>query len=1141
MSYSLFTTESTAAGYRLNSVEVYNWGTFDGEIFKIEPEGNTTLITGANGSGKTTFIEGILTLLVPEKRMRFYNLASGSSNKNQRDEEGYVLGEYGDTEDDQNGNKKSQKLREKSKAYSLLLAVFKNEEKYVTLCQVRWFSGTGMKREYLIAQKLLTIESDLTPFDPNGLWKKRLKQKYPKVGGRETIEFFDGPVVYARAFRKLFGMRSEKATTLFSQVIGLKILGNLDEFIRTNMLEEGDSELEFVKLKDNFQVLLKAHQEMEKAEEQLKLLKPIKAKYADIEKLKDNEHRLTILKDTVSPYFSHHKEALLSERIDKRTQELVEIERKIENLRSSIEEEREQEKTLEISLRTDETGQEIRSIDEAIKRKNQQKSQREERLKKYNVLASKLELQENPTDSLFDEQKNKARAKQLEIDKELSDSIGGINIKWSDARNKTLQLKEAFQEKVKDLEQLLSQKNNITGRVAEIRKEILEYTGATEAEIPFVGELIQVSPKAKSWEYAIEKVLRNFALNIIVPDKYYTDVNDYVNDNKLRGKIVYHRNKGESFLNEFSREEEGSIFSKVEVRQDSAYADWIEYQIKTFHNFICTSKDELQHFPKAVTKEGLIKNGSRHEKDDRENHLRKESFVLGWDNKEKVKLVKETLKELDKAIKASDAEIGKLEKRKSRLETEKGNINTFLTFELYEEIDWKVITKEIHELQRQKDILEASNNKIKELKKQLEGVQKLINEKEEQKENLISAKSEISSTLGLLKKQHKDCKDKLSIYEGIELTSKYEAFEQYLGISNKLYDLETIDEIKDKSSEKINGEFNSVRGNIHSEEKRLLGLLRDFKEPDDELRKRFPDWLSDTHRLSLDPAYINDYLELHDKIEKDELIDHKNRFKKYLNEDMINKMADFKTLLDRQEEDILDSIESLNKSLKNITFRNNPLTFIQLYAEKDNSKKIKDFRVSLIEWKPNLAEFERTKDDSILEESFLKIKRLIEELSSKDEWRREVTDVRNWLRFVAKEHMKEDEKRVHRIYENTGKLSSGEQAQLTYTIMGAAIAYQYGILQDGLNTNSFRFICVDEAFTKQDEEKATYLMEFIKQLHLQMLLVTPNDNIDIAEPYISRVHYVQRVNQRNSLIFDMPIGQFVAEKEKWLSETQAEI
>ena len=42
--------------------------------------------------------------------------------------------------------------------------------------------------------------------------------------------------------RKTFGMRSEKAHTLFSQTIGLKVLGKLDEFVRLQMLEERDEE-----------------------------------------------------------------------------------------------------------------------------------------------------------------------------------------------------------------------------------------------------------------------------------------------------------------------------------------------------------------------------------------------------------------------------------------------------------------------------------------------------------------------------------------------------------------------------------------------------------------------------------------------------------------------------------------------------------------------------------------------------------------------------------------------------------------------------------------------------------------------------------------------------------------------------------
>ena len=135
--------------------------------------------------------------------------------------------------------------------------------------------------------------------------------------------------------------------------------------------------------------------------------------------------------------------------------------------------------------------------------------------------------------------------------------------------------------------------------------------------------------------------------------------------------------------------------------------------------------------------------------------------------------------------------------------------------------------------------------------------------------------------------------------------------------------------------------------------------------------------MSDTHKLGEELNYVEDYIAIHDRIEKDELIEYRTKFKKYLNEDMITGMSDFKTLLDSQEEQIRDSIDALNDSLKKIEFKKNPQTFIQLFAERDHSKDIDNFRVSLIDWKPDIAEYEKSKNDQILESSFLKIKELI--------------------------------------------------------------------------------------------------------------------------------------------------------------------
>ena len=153
----------------------------------------------------------------------------------------------------------------------------------------------------------------------------------------------------------------------------------------------------------------------------------------------------------------------------------------------------------------------------------------------------------------------------------------------------------------------------------------------------------------------------------------------------------------------------------------------------------------------------------------------------------------------------------------------------------------------------------------------------------------------------------------------------------------------------------------------------------------------------------------------------------------------------------------------------------------------------------------------------------------------KEEWRKKVMDVRSWFSYKAEEFYKETNSKF-KTYENMGQLSGGEKAQLTYTILGSAIAYQFGLTKEGLQSNSFRFIAIDEAFKAQDEDKARYLVTLCKQLHLQLLVVTPSDNIHIVENDISFVHFVERKEERHSWLYDMPIEQFKEEKANYVHQ-----
>ena len=53
------------SGFRLTRLELYNWGTFDQRVWSLDANARNTLLTGDIGSGKSTIVDAVTTLLLP--------------------------------------------------------------------------------------------------------------------------------------------------------------------------------------------------------------------------------------------------------------------------------------------------------------------------------------------------------------------------------------------------------------------------------------------------------------------------------------------------------------------------------------------------------------------------------------------------------------------------------------------------------------------------------------------------------------------------------------------------------------------------------------------------------------------------------------------------------------------------------------------------------------------------------------------------------------------------------------------------------------------------------------------------------------------------------------------------------------------
>lgn len=575
---NLFNTSSEVAGFKLDYLEVWNWGTFDKKVYHMNLHGNNSLLTGANASGKSTLIDALLTLMVPLKRQRFYNQSSGVEKKGNRTEESYFFGNYGNQQQEGAASTTTLRLRDKG-ARSVLLASFCNVDKrVVTLFQVRYYTGEELKVLFGVARESLTIERDFSEFDLHGDWRKRLTKKYNTNETKRTIEFFDGPVAYGEKMITLFGMRSDKALTLFNQIVGVKVLDDLDSFIRTNMLEELPAEEKYQELKDNFQNLMEAKTNIDKVKEQIAQLEPINAL---TEELKEIDIRIVEMeqeKSVAAYWFAARTVDLCDKELVCCKSDLRKLEDRLKELKVQKGELEQEQMRLTVAIEKDEVGQQIHEIEKEINQRVRIRDNRKAKAEEYDKLAKLVKMEQSPDVEVFEI--NRATAKrekdalQVTIDRQLMEEK-------RQAQNRQDEISSNIEERMATIRYLQQHKNNISGRVAEIRDEILEAVGATTEEIPFIGELICVKDDERDWEYSIERILHNFALRLVVPEKYYKQVNEYVNGHNLRGRIVYQRYQGAETIREFEDRtlKADSLLRKLEYKPMCLYLDWLEGQV----------------------------------------------------------------------------------------------------------------------------------------------------------------------------------------------------------------------------------------------------------------------------------------------------------------------------------------------------------------------------------------------------------------------------------------------------------------------------------------------------------------------------------------------------------------------------------
>ena len=1111
-----FVADSTLSGFRLHRLEVFNWGTFDGRVWTLDPAGKNALLTGDIGSGKSTLVDAVTTLLVPAQRIA-YNKAAGADNK-ERSLRSYVLGHYKSERNEMSGTAKPIALRDHNN-YSVILGVFHNAgyDQTVTLAQVFWMKDAQSQpaRFFVGIEKAMAISTEFAHFgsDISGL-----RKKLRALGA----EVFDSFPPYGAWFRRRFGIENDQALELFHQTVSMKSVGNLTDFVRSHMLEPFDVASRITALIGHFDNLNRAHEAVLKAKRQVELLTPLVAECKQHSDLIFSAEALRACREALKPYFAGLKLTLLEKRIASLSDEWRRRDKQVTRAEEARDALRAREAELKRHI-SDNGGDRLERLAAEIQRKEQERQARGQRAQRYADLIRVVGETPASDESEFLDQRARladiteaTRAKEATLQNELTEHEVGLR-----------QSKLAHDTLSAEIHSLKARRSNIPSQYVTMRAALCSALGLAEDDMPFTGELLQVRTEERDWEGAAERLLHNFGLSLLVPDSHYAAVAKWVDITNLRARLIYFRVRQgtRGALPELHRD---SLVRKLEFRPDSPFYDWLERELA--HRFdvaCCATQEQFHRETRAMTRAGQIKMpGDRHEKDDRYRLDDRSRYVLGWTNAAKIAALEATARTLEAKMAELGALISKIKTDQGGLQDRTKALSQLDVFGDFHDLNWQPLAIEIAQLTDEMQKLESASDILKQLTERLKSVTAEITATESQIEEHKHNRSQLE--------QKKSDTEALRLQTQALLDEPaYATHATYFG---------QLDAARTEAL----GEHQLTVESCDNREREMRDWLQNRIDSEDQKLRRLRDKIIQAmvaykEAFKLETAEVDASVEAAPEYQKmlnglvaDDLPRFETRFKELLNENTIREVANFQSQLARERETIKERIARVNASLTQIDY--NDGRYIVLEAQPSTDADIRDFQGEL----RTCTEGAITgSDDAQYSESkFLQVKHIIERFRGRDgqsepdqRWTTKVTDVRNWFVFAASERWREDDSE-HEHYSDSGGKSGGQKEKLAYTVLAASLAYQFGLEWGAVRSRSFRFVVIDEAFGRGSDDSAQYGLRLFSQLNLQLLIVTPLQKIHIIEPFVSCVGFVQNEDGHSSKLRNLSIEEYRAEKAR---------
>lgn len=1112
------------AGYRLAHLEVFNWGTFDKQVWRFTPGAETALLTGDIGSGKSTLVDAVTTLLMPAHRI-VYNKAAGADSK-ERTLRSYVEGHYKSERIESSGRSRPIGLRTTGRTYSVIVGVFQNDayDETVTLAQVfQQRERTGQPyRFFITAAKALSIASDFADF---GSDLRDLRKRLRGAGA----EIFDDFPTYSTSLRRLLGIRSEQALELFHQTVSMKSVGNLNDFVRDHMLEPSDATGRVREIIGHFDDLSKAHDAVKRAREQLDVLEPVVLAAGKYDTALAERDATEGEQEAVRLFIAELRSALLAD-------EIVSLTRDAERLTSEQVVAKDEQRALTaqrealIEERARAGGDRIGELERLAESARQEAAQRRQARTSFDaaVVAAGREPVTSGTEfaalrSFVDHIRPQLAQEKRALDHEVAEAI---------STEKDLgRRRDAIAVDISSLEQRTS---NLPTEQVEVRAQLCRDLGLAVEDLPYAGELLDVSDEHAEWRGAAERVLRGFALSLLVPQRHYHAVAGWVNSRRLTVRGRGAREVGARLT--YERVAERRLPLQPDHAAGLILADCIEIREGPFRDYLAAELTKradhrcaltLEAFRserKSVTREGQVRSGERHDKDDRHRVDDPRRWVLGWVNERKVAALRSEHDELELQRAAAESAVERVAEQRAAVQVRSEALARMETYQSWQQLDVADAEARAAAYDEERRRLESGSSRLAEISRALD-------DNAEASDILSRRLDQLTGELATTDKARGDAEnakrrdDDLINHQSGDVLD--EARAAYPSLRARL--ATAMPERADECSAVESALRDQLGRRIVQLGRELGGYGQTLTQQMGEFLRRWPELRAD---MDASAEARGDFIAYRDRVAGDDLPRFEREFKDQLNKNAIQELASFNNWLTRQASAIDERVERINEALNAVPY--NPGRFIRLEKEPTTNQEVTAFRADL----RNLTDDSLTVDgDQYSEQRFLDVKRIIERFRGRDgfadsdkAWTRRVTDVRNWFVFSASERDVETGEEWEHYSDSDGK-SGGQKEKLAYTILAASLAYQFRLEWGAVKSKDFRFAVIDEAFGRGSDVSTRYALELFAKLGLQLLIVTPLQKVHVIEPYVHAIGFVDNPTGTFSRLQTMTIEEYRSRRD----------